>query len=131
MKVLSIRQPWAHLIIHAGKDVENRTWCTQFRGDVLIHASKTFTRGDYEACALFCSALPTGTLPPDFWFPSYDELKSKTGGIVGIMNIKGCVDESPSPWFVGPFGFVIGSSMPMPLHACKGALKFFELKAQP
>lgn len=32
MKALSIRQPWAWLIIHGGKDVENRTWHTKHRG---------------------------------------------------------------------------------------------------
>ena len=41
MKALSIRQPWAWAIIHAGKDVENRPWGTRYRGPLLIHASKT------------------------------------------------------------------------------------------
>jgi patatin-like phospholipase/ASCH domain-containing protein len=39
MKSLSIRQPWASLIISGVKDVENRTWPTRYRGPVLIHAS--------------------------------------------------------------------------------------------
>jgi hypothetical protein len=32
---LSIRQPWAWLICHAGKNIENRPWRTQFRGRFL------------------------------------------------------------------------------------------------
>jgi len=36
---LSVRQPWAWLIVNGHKDVENRTWSTQHRGDILIHAS--------------------------------------------------------------------------------------------
>ena len=32
MKALSIQQPWAWLIAHGKKDVENRTWATAFRG---------------------------------------------------------------------------------------------------
>jgi len=41
VKCLSIRQPWAWLIIHGGKDVENRTWWTDYPGlpchaDVLL-----------------------------------------------------------------------------------------------
>jgi hypothetical protein len=40
MKVISIRQPWASLIVIGAKDVENRTWPTRYRGPVLIHASQ-------------------------------------------------------------------------------------------
>lgn len=42
MKVISIKQPWASLIAHGIKDIENRTWkCPQkYIGQrVLIHAS--------------------------------------------------------------------------------------------
>ena len=43
-RCLSVRQPWAWLILHAGKDVENRTWSHPFRGPVYIHASSAGTR---------------------------------------------------------------------------------------
>jgi hypothetical protein len=46
MKALSIRQPWAWLILNAGKDIENRDWLTRFRGPFLIHASKGMTRAE-------------------------------------------------------------------------------------
>ena len=36
-KAISIKQPWAYLIASGTKDVENRTWKTNFRGRVLIH----------------------------------------------------------------------------------------------
>jgi hypothetical protein len=44
MRALSIRQPWAWCILHAGKDIENRDWqpCNpglRFRGTFLLHAS--------------------------------------------------------------------------------------------
>ena len=39
MKILSIRQPWAALIVHGFKETENRTWSTSYRGPVLIHAA--------------------------------------------------------------------------------------------
>lgn len=123
---LSIRQPWAYLIIHAAKDVENREWPTRVRGRVLIHASKTMTRADYSACALYCTGLPEGTMPNDFVFPSFDELKSQCGGVVGCMNIADCVREHPSPWFCGPWGFVIDAAGTLPFHPCKGMLGFFQ-----
>ncbi len=39
MKVISIRQPWASLIVHGYKEYEFRSWNTKFRGKCLIHAS--------------------------------------------------------------------------------------------
>ncbi len=47
MKVLSVRPPWAWLIFH-GKDVENRDWKRDFAGPLLIHASKTVEKRDFE-----------------------------------------------------------------------------------
>jgi len=38
MKAISIRQPWANLIVHDIKPIENRSWKTNFRGRVLVHA---------------------------------------------------------------------------------------------
>lgn len=44
MKVLSVQQPWASLIVAGIKDVENRTWQPkQLPGRILIHASKKTT----------------------------------------------------------------------------------------
>lgn len=40
MKAITIKQPWASLIAAGLKDIENRTWKTNFRGRVLIHAAK-------------------------------------------------------------------------------------------
>lgn len=42
MKMLSIRDPWATLIARGVKDVENRSWRTNHRGPVLIHASRGY-----------------------------------------------------------------------------------------
>jgi len=38
VKALTVRQPWAAHIIHSGKDVENRSQRTNYRGTVAIHA---------------------------------------------------------------------------------------------
>jgi hypothetical protein len=48
MKALSIRQPWAWLIVHGHKDIENRTWTTTFRGRFLVHAGRTFDPEGYR-----------------------------------------------------------------------------------
>lgn len=48
MKAISIRQPWAWAVIHASKDVENRSWRTAHRGDLLVHASSKIDRDAWE-----------------------------------------------------------------------------------
>ncbi len=40
MQALSVRQPWAWLIVAGYKDVENRGWATKYRGRILIHAGR-------------------------------------------------------------------------------------------
>jgi hypothetical protein len=121
MKALSIRQPWAWLICHAGKDIENRDWPTNFRGRIWIHAGKTMTKADYEACALFIAPMRR-----PWRMPAYDVLRQECGGIVGVCSIVGCVTQSSSPWFCGPFGFVITNAEALPFLPLKGALGFFE-----
>ena len=39
MKVLSIKEPWASLIINGTKKIETRSWKTKYRGEIYIHAS--------------------------------------------------------------------------------------------
>lgn len=40
MKALTIKQPWATLIMQGDKRFEFRSWQTKYRGDLLIHAGK-------------------------------------------------------------------------------------------
>ena len=40
MKTLSLKQPFAELILQGKKKIELRKWNTKFRGRFLIHASK-------------------------------------------------------------------------------------------
>lgn len=51
MRALSIRQPWAWAIVHAGKRVENRSRNTNIRGHFLIHAAKECTAKEYAIAA--------------------------------------------------------------------------------
>lgn len=44
MKVLSIREPWASIIINGYKEYEFRNWKTNYRGKILIHASKNIEK---------------------------------------------------------------------------------------
>jgi len=40
MKVITIKEPWASLIINGYKEYEFRSWKTNYRGEILIHTSQ-------------------------------------------------------------------------------------------
>lgn len=44
MKALTIKEPWATLIISGYKKYEFRSWKTNYRGKILIHAGKTLEK---------------------------------------------------------------------------------------
>jgi len=109
MKILAIKQPWASLIVHGLKDVENRTWSTRYRGPLLIHASQR--RDD----------VTMDEIERRFGVRLDDELP--LGGIVGVTEIVDCVRPHPSRWyFPGCFAFVLANSRPLPFVAWRGAL---------
>ena len=116
--VISVRQPWAWLIIHAGKDIENRNWSTKVRGRVLIHAAKGMTADEYAHVGDFLRG--SGVALPD-----YKDLQR--GGVIGSVEIVDCVTESNSPWFFGRYGFVLRDPQPLPFYPCRGQLGFFRI----
>jgi hypothetical protein len=103
MKILSIRQPWAWLIVHGSKNIENRPWATKYRGPFLIHASLHINR---EA------SLRHGL----------DSAELQTGGIIGMAEIVDCVVSHRSKWFEGPYGFVLRHRRPLPFVKWTGSL---------
>jgi hypothetical protein len=109
MKILSIRQPWATLIVRGIKDIENRSWATRYRGPLLIHASQ-----GPSATSLDDIARRLGVEFPAFELPR--------GGIVGVTEIVDCVNSHASPWFEGEFGFVLGASQLITFFPWRGAL---------
>lgn len=44
MKVISIKEPYATLIKENIKNIETRSWKTNYRGEIYIHASKTSSK---------------------------------------------------------------------------------------
>ncbi len=110
---LSIQQPWAWLIVHGYKDVENRSWATRLRGTVGVHAGKKI---DTDAIEDIRDLYPDVPLPDSF----------ETGGIVGRVEIVDCVEAMESRWFYGPYGFVLQNGSPLPLMPCRGKLGFFK-----
>ncbi len=60
MKALSLKQPWAELILRGRKKIEIRKWNTKFRGDFLIHASKNPDKDAMNSFGFLESDLPCG-----------------------------------------------------------------------
>ena len=46
MKVLTIKEPWASLIINGYKEYEFRSFKTNYRGKILIHAGLTLEKNN-------------------------------------------------------------------------------------
>jgi hypothetical protein len=65
-RALSIRQPWAALIVSGYKLVENRTWDTRWRGTLAVHAGKKTDPNGLVAASDFGLSfdlpMPTGYL---------------------------------------------------------------------
>ncbi len=147
MKALSIKQPWAWLICAGYKDIENRTWpigrnprhgpyssrdidnfTIELPRRVYVHAGKT---GD-AALVYFAEESRFGVdVKPGTTFLMPAGLKPESlalGAIIGEVDITGCVTESKSRWFTGPYGFTLANpalyDKPIPY---RGQLGFFEV----
>jgi hypothetical protein len=118
MKALSIIMPWPWLILCHGKDIENRSWKTDYRGRILIHASK---KPDYNLIQILSRyhAAPTN-----------DELKQIfewCGCIVGSVELVDCVENSNSRWAEdGLWHWVLKDPRPCKPIPVKGTLGLWE-----
>ena len=62
MKVITIKQPFASLIIAGLKEYEFRTWKTNYRGPILIHAGKKIDKEALKKYEQFYLEYPTGCI---------------------------------------------------------------------
>ncbi len=128
MIALSIKQPWATLVVHGLKSIEIRRWTSKRRGRVLIHAGK---RPDVR---------------PQGWAYLPASLRDRAnllGGIVGSAEIEDCCTYADverfrahgpqhfndAQWFEPPclFGFVLKNAHVLPFRECDGWVRFFEV----
>jgi hypothetical protein len=137
VKALSLRQPWAELVIRHGKRIENRRWNTKFRGEFLIHAAKGMTREEYEDAYEFAHDVHAAlglVVPPFDLRPGVDALQR--GGIVGVARLVAVVEPtgdasqfvSVPGWHMGEqFGFVLEDVRPTRFVPLRGELGFFNV----
>ena len=130
---ITIRQPWAALIVNGIKDVENRNWrlpdkyrnCT-----VLVHASAapkfSMSDADRELVARGYHGMDLINRP------AFIDL---SGHIIGAVRFNGCewqmhhkTSRPISPWCdtESAFWWMIEKAMPIPPIPAKGKLRFWE-----
>ena len=100
MKAITIKQPWASLIVEGIKDIENRTWkCPQkYIGQrVLIHASASKTLDHTPLDEIYSEQQLSDLLSR---FTEYELCKREYphGAIIGSVEIVDCVINHPSIW---------------------------------
>lgn len=76
MKALTVKQPWAAAIMQWGKDVENRSRPTTYRGQLYIHAGKAWDKEAPESIFKLTGILPIASLDH--------------GMVVGTVDITDC-----------------------------------------
>ena len=105
-KVLSVMQPWATILFH-GKNIENRTWYTKYRGELLIHASAKSAGGmsellNNEQLESLGLTRHLGKIVPlssnTFWPVGLMTEKFITSAIIGKVDVVDCVVQHPSIW---------------------------------
>lgn len=123
IRALSITQPWAECILSEGKNVENRSWSTNMRGYIAIHASSSFDKKRFKSCA-------------DTYGIDIDPYELEYGSIVGFAKLVDVVTEEDltketKKWFEGDYGFVFEDIIKLkrPVEV-KGTLSFWKLKGK-
>ena len=119
MKALSLKQPFAELILLKKKKIELRTWNTKFREEFLIHASKV---PDSKAMKKFgFSSLPCGYIV----------------GKARLVDVKKYDSEKEhkkdkslhlADSFFGNYGFVLENVRRVDLVEVSGKLGFWEFE---
>lgn len=117
IKVLSIQQPWAALIITGIKDCENREWSTGYKGDFYIHASKKVDSVGMRFVESQGIVLPEAAL--------------LTGGIVGKAYLTKCrtdMHRLGNKWaMAGFFQFMLKDAVLLEFFPCRGKLFWFDV----
>jgi len=112
-KALTIRQPWAWLIVNGIKNIENRSWHTNYRGYFYIHSSLKIDEQSYQILKA----------NKKLQLPKIKHLQ--TGGIIGKAKLVSCTTKSKSPWFTGPYGFIMRKQRPVEFFQVRGWPGFF------
>jgi len=134
VKAISVREPYATWLANPGKfinaqitpkRIENREWNTEYRGRILIHASKTFEKTAIPFWLSQCPNLGDAvSLDPEDY-----PLDGRLVGEATLEKVVTQVDpEAKDPWFCGKYGFLLAHAKPIdPPIKYRGQLKLFDV----
>jgi ASCH domain len=130
---LSLKQPWAALLVHGHKSIEVRNWPTPRRGRVLIHAARV---PDPRAEAWAHVSTPALRATAEL-----------AGGIIGAADLTDCLAYrtqeafaadrprhlNDPAWFKPPvlYGFTFADMEVLPFRRLPGWMRFFAVVAEP
>lgn len=120
-KAITIHQPWASLIAHGIKDVENRTWTTRYRGPLIIHAGRSL------------DSIKSLDLATRFRFGaiSDDPKDWPRGGVVARCKLVDIVRDSPSSWAApGSYHWLLADVEPVEFRPCRGFQGLWEYRSR-
>jgi hypothetical protein len=107
MRAVSVHQPWAWAILHAGKSFENRTWQTRHRGPLVIHAGKSPAR---------LAGIDPATWRARYGVEMPDRSQLVFQALIGVVEVVDCVrveevaKEHPGRrWAEGPWCWVLAN----------------------
>lgn len=125
MKTLTIRQPYAWLIVNGYKTVENRIWRTSYRGPLAIHAGLKIERDALEDVLAQCEELGEPATPAEL----HD--MNTTGAIVGTVELVDCTltptDSRDLEWHNPPaWAWILQHPKPIKPVPAKGKLGLWE-----
>lgn len=118
MKVLSLKQPFAELILQGKKKIELRKWSTKFRGEFLIHASKSPDKQSMEKFGF--NELPTGCIVGKACLVGVKRYDS--------ISFKEDADKHLASEEWGSYGFILDNVRRVEPIECRGALGFWEFR---
>lgn len=101
-RVLTVQPPWSWAIAHGGKDLDNRTDCKNYQGELFIHAGKRWSeRGEHDKRVrrAWRSAYPGG-VPLQQLSHHARDLVMRPGHIVAVCELVDCHPDEGCcrPW---------------------------------
>lgn len=146
MKALTLYQPWATLVAIGAKTIETRSWSTNYRGPLAIHASKNPFYLHLQGIFPFCESLKE-KYPESKRELEYAEFKFPMGCIIATCELDDVVLIPPFPvlyysgaippeepersfgdYMPGRYAWILDSVMPSKPFPIRGALGLWEFK---
>ena len=117
MYCLTLKHPWPFAVCFLQKDVENRRWRPPTRavgGRLLIHGGLVPRYPSDRLAALETARELAAAHRPEMPIEDLEDRVFACTGLVANVRLEKCVVSSLSPWFHGPFGWVLGDVVPFP-----------------